>query len=500
MSIKHTFKWVILGVVVITIGLSIGAISYIYTKVSEFDKVFAEGVLVNQTNIGGLTRDEATKKIQDNLEQQVKDKKLIVFKSDISYEIALGELESEYNIGEILDQAYAVGHQGNLFEKYQYMQSTPQNTIPFELKYLYDKEKIHSLLEASSSKFRIEPVDANITRKNKQFIITPEIEGQQLDLAATVEKAFNALDDDLVQDIEIEAITHKIPAKYIAESFKDIQNIVASFTTSYNNADANRNTNLKVAANKINTKLMPGEVFSLAKQLEPFSFDEGYRNSKVIVNGKLEDGIGGGVCQIASTLYNSLLLTELEITMRQNHSLSVAYVPPGRDATYATNAIDFKFKNNTEYPMFIESYCESNKVYVNIFAHSSIKSEYDIKFDSVTTEVIKAPAPKYIKDPELLIGKEVQELKPLTGKKVKLYKLYYKAGALIKKDLVNNSYYRPRGAIIRVGTKAADVPVFNPEVPNTFELPSEPEVIWPPVESEILIPDESIVEDPILGE
>ncbi|WP_069997687.1 VanW family protein [Cellulosilyticum sp. I15G10I2] len=492
MSINRTFKWTMLIVIVIISGLSIGAITYIYTKVSEFDKVFAERVLINETNISGLTRMEAYQKIQDSLNKQTENKNLVIYKGDISYKIPFSNLGSEYNMEEVLDQAYAVGHQGNLFEKYRYMKNPPQKDTVFDLKHIYDKEKIHQTVEAYSSKFHIAPIDATIERKDRQFIVTPELEGQELDLVATVEKIFTVLDSEPEADIKIEAEVNKIPAKYTSESFKDIQSIVASFTTSFNNADANRNTNLAVAAHKINTMLLPGEVFSLAKQLEPINYNSGYRASKVIVNGRLEDGIGGGICQIASTLYNSLLLTNLDITMRQNHSLPVAYVPLGRDATYATNAIDFKFKNTTDYPLFIESYCENNKVYVNLFAHPSVKSEYEIKFDSVTTEVINPPAPKYIEDPELAQGTKVEELKALSGKKVKLYKLYYKENTLVKKELVNNSYYRPRGATIRVGTRI-DTPVFNPDNP---ELPHTNESS----ENQPLTPIEPPSQDPIIND
>jgi vancomycin resistance protein YoaR len=496
MGIKRTFKWIVLIVVVVICGLSVGAMTYIYTKVSEFDKVFAQGVVVSGTDIGGLSRAEAQKKIEAHLVQGLEARNLIIYKGDVSYKIPFSELGSEYNMDEMLDKAYDVGHQGNLLERYKYLRKPENNNISFDLHYIYDKEAIHTVVEAYMPKFHIDPIDATISRENRKFIITPEKEGQELDLVATTENIFNALDDTYTEDIKIEAATKKIPVKYTAESFKDIQNIVASFSTAYNNADANRNVNLKVAAGKINTMLQPGEVFSLAKQLEPISFATGYRNSKVIVNGKLEQGIGGGICQIASTLYNSLLLTNLDITMRQNHSLPVAYVPLGRDATYASDAIDFKFKNSTAYPMFVEGYCENNKVYVNIFAHSSVKSEYDIKFSSVVTEVIPPPAPKYVQDPTLASGTKVEELKALSGKKVKLYKLYYKDGTLVKKELINNSYYRPRGATIKVGTRIIDSPVFNPQIPplpdaNT-PVDSDPsineDVINTPID-ESLIPD-----------
>jgi len=494
MDIKRTLKWSVLIVIVIISGLSVGAMIYIYTKVSEFDKVFSQGVVVSGMDIGGLNRTEAKKKLESHLEQVLQSKSLMIYKGDVYYKIPFSDLGSEYNMEEVLDKAYTIGHQGNLFEKYKYLRTKHENNTSVNLKYIYDKEAIHTVVESYTPKFHIAPVDATITRKNRQFIITPEKEGQELDLVKTTEKIFDVLDAEYKEDTKIEVATKKIPVKFRSDSFKDIQKIIASFSTSYNNVDANRNINLKVAVGQINKTLLPGEIFSLAKQLEPISYTAGYRDSKVIVNGKIEQGIGGGVCQIASTLYNSVLLTNLDITMRQNHSLPVAYVPLGRDATYSTDTIDFKFKNNTAYPVFVEGYCENNKVYVNIFAHTSVKSEYDIKFSSVTTEVIKAPATKYIEDPNAPKGSKAEEVRALVGKKVKLYKLYYKGGTLVKKELINNSYYRPRAAVVKIGTKVVLAPVFKSQVPPVPQVstPTGSEETLPVEDQPI---DESIVPD-----
>ena len=245
----------------------------------------------------------------------------------------------------------------------------------------------------------------------------------------------------------------EIIPEFTEASLKDVQTLVSSFSTSYNNASANRNENLKVASEKINCMLLPGEVFYLSNQLEPFTEEEGYRNAGTIVNGKIEDSLGGGICQVSSTLYNAILLTDLEIVMRQNHSLTVSYVPLGRDATYNTGTIDFKFKNNSGYPIFIEGYCENNQVVTNIYGHKSLKSEYDIKFESEVTEVIPAPATKYVDDATLDEGKEVVDVTAIDGKRVNLYKLYYKNGVLERRVLVNSSYYRARAAVIKRGTK-----------------------------------------------
>lgn len=476
MSTKHTFKWaIILGIIIIS-GIALGATAYIYMKATEFDQIFAHGIFIDEVPIGGLTREVAKQTLEQAVSEELQNKFLILSHEELAVEIPWQELGISNNIEEVLEEAFVIGHEGNMFEKYKTFTTASETESHFTLSETYDEALIVQKLEEVAKTFYKAPVNATITRKNKQFITTEEIIGEELNVAATKEKVMDALTTKSEGNVEVEVVTNNLEAEYTIDSFKDIQNMVASFSTSYNNLDANRNKNLEIATAKINTMLLPNEIFSLNDYLEPITYEEGYRASKVIVNGKLEEGIGGGVCQVASTLYNTVLLTELDIVMRQNHSLAVAYVPLGRDATYSTGTIDFKFQNNTGHPMFIESYCEDNKVYVNIFAHESIKSDYDIKFESVTTEVIPAPETKYVDDATLEKGKEITETTALEGKRVKLYKLYYKNGVLEKKELVNSSYYRPRAAVIKRGTKEI-TPTFNPEeVPNSPQEQSEPKI------------------------
>lgn len=451
---------IVLAVIGIAIlGIGIGGTTYIYKEVKAFDKVFALGVSVDGLSISGLTRDEAYDMLQKHIEDDLKSKKLILAYGDVSVEIPYLELGIMYNIDEVLDEAYQVGHSGNVFQRYQYATNPYPEEKSFTLSCGYNHENIHKIIENNANKFYKEAVNATIKRVNRQFVITDEVDGQELDQVATLENITTFLENN--QSGKVEAAIKVVEPAYTAESFKDIQNLVASFYTTYNNADPNRNVNLKVGSEKINTTVLPGEIFALSKFIEPITYEGGYRASKVIVNGMLEEGIGGGICQVASTLYNALLMTDLEITMRQNHSLSVAYVPLGRDATYSTNSIDFQFKNNSQYPIFIESYCENNKLYVNLYGHIDLKPKYTIKFDSVTTETIHPPATKYVEDPTLPEGQKIEEVTALYGKKVKLYKLYYDGNALVKKELVNDSYYRPRASVVKVGTKKSDVPVIN---------------------------------------
>ena len=472
----RTLKWVILITCIVFGGIAIGTATYIYTEVTQFDKVFAPGIWVEDLSLSGLTQEEAKKELEDYCLNKQKGKQLILYKGQVEVAIPFEQLGLTYDSEQVLEKAYAIGHHGNLLERYRYSRGMPSKEHHFELVQGYNQEKVAEALRSTKESFHLEPIDATITRKNRAFITTSEVPGEELDLDATLERTTKVLENLAEDTLRVEVVTKEIPAHFTKASFAPIQQAIASFYTSYNNSDLNRNINLKVAAEKINICLQPNETFSLAKQLEPITYAAGYRNSSVIVNGKLEQGIGGGVCQIASTLYNALLLTNVDISMRQNHSLPVAYVPLGRDATYSSGAIDFQFKNNSELPLFIESYCENNKVYVNVYASPTLKPTHTIKFTSETTQVIQAPEPQKVDDPELEEGKEVEDLKALNGKRVNLYRLAYdENNQLVSKELVNSSYYRPRGAVIKVGTKKVTEPTFNEQTQPATPTPSPDE-------------------------
>lgn len=456
MNNKKHFKWFAIMGIVILIGLSLGTIGYIYTQVTAFEKVFAENVYIEDLAVGGLTKEEAKAKLEKNISDQMSKQVLVFTNKELSVEIPFSNLGITYNINETLDKAFEMGHDEGFFTKYHISQNGLQDTELFGLTRTIDEDKIDNELRTCADKFYVAPINATLERKNRQFITTKEVNGSTMDIGATKEKALTALNQITDADshrIEVEVVMQEIIPEFTEASLEDVQTLVSSFSTSYNNASANRNENLKVASEKINCMLLPGEVFYLSNQLEPFTEEEGYKNAATIVNGKIEDSLGGGICQVSSTLYNAVLLTDLEIVTRQNHSLTVSYVPLGRDATYNTGTIDFKFKNNSDYPIFIEGYCENNQVVTNIYGHKSLKSEYDIKFESKITEVIPAPATKYVDDATLDEGKEVVDVTAIDGKRVNLYKLYYKNGVLERRVLVNSSYYRARAAVIKRGTK-----------------------------------------------
>ena len=225
-----------------------------------------------------------------------------------------------------------------------------------------------------------DPVDAYYTQD--PIAVYPSENG--LDFACSLEEAKAFLEQDASEYIIPLQITYpSITTNMIGtEAFPDL---LSDFSTKYATSNRNRTTNLILAANKINgTVLMPGETFSYNQVVGERTIAAGYKEAAIYVQGKVENGLGGGICQIATTLYNAALLSNLEIVERSNHQFVPSYVGASRDATVVYGAIDFKFKNNRDYA--IKLVCSVSGGIAN-FKIYGLKSEndYDVQITSRTT-------------------------------------------------------------------------------------------------------------------
>ncbi|MCR5186535.1 MAG: VanW family protein [Clostridia bacterium] len=293
-----------------------------------------------------------------------------------------------------------------------------------------------------------EPKDAYFT--TEPYNIFPDQDG--IDLAITVEEAQKSIGNE-------EKTEYTFPLK-ISKAAKTINDLgmeafpyeVSSFSTKYDASNINRSTNLAIAANKINGKvLMPGEEFSYNKVVGKRTVEEGYKDAKIYADGGVVDGLAGGICQISSTLYNAALLANLEITERRNHSYPTSYLPVGRDATVVYGVIDLKFKNTRKFPIKIEA---SVKNGVASFVIHGIKEEkeYEIKILPTTTATL-GHGTQTIPDPTLPAGHQVVKQSGHAGYKVTTY-IEKTCDGETKREVLSNDTYQPMATIIRVGTAA----------------------------------------------
>lgn len=271
-------------------------------------------------------------------------------------------------------------------------------------------------LDKIYSEIHTEPKDAYYIPE--PFQIFKEENG--VDFAITMEEAKAIIADGNTEE-------YTIPLK-LTPATKTIDDIgteafpylISSYTTKYDASNTNRSGNLKIAVDKINgTVLMPGEEFSFNEVVGKRTIEEGYTNAKIYENGQVVDGLAGGICQISSTLYNAVLLANLEITQRRNHSYTTTYVPAGRDATVVYGTQDFKFKNTRTYPVKIEANVANGIAEFNIHGIKE-EVEYEIKIIPVTTQTIPYQT-EYVPDATLAPGQQVVTQTGHSGYKVTTY-------------------------------------------------------------------------------
>ncbi len=223
----------------------------------------------------------------------------------------------------------------------------------------------------------------SINTKGELIAITPGIQAVEMD----VERAKK----DLSMKVRIQDFTPyepifnygKAPTR-TTEDMQKINFILSEFSTTFNSKVKGRTENISLAAKTIDgTILMPGEEFSFNNVVGATTIARGYKNAPVIVDGEFVEGVGGGVCQVSTTLFNSVLRAGIDITSRRNHSLPVAYVPKGTDAAVASS-LDFKFKNTLSNPVYIQAFVEKSKVYFRVYGSQADSKNVEISVKKIS--------------------------------------------------------------------------------------------------------------------
>ncbi len=316
----------------------------------------------------------------------------------------------------------------------------------------YNKEKILDVSTKISQKYSILPIEPiiNIDKINKGTIeFTESKTGKEINIEELNEKIYYALKNN-EKYVKIE-VRESYP-KYKISDLREISEILGIFTTSVGNSSQNRIQNLNVASNSIsNIIIKPNEIFSMSDVLGDLTYESGYVDAPVYINGVLTNDIAGGVCQVTSTLYNAVLLSELEVVERRNHSSQVNYVAAGLDATIAKGVIDFKFKNNKDYPIVILSSVTDGKVQVMICGKETRPTNRVIKFYSEKVKDVVSNEYDIVLDTNKAANSKEVILQPKNGSIYRVYKKTFVDGVELSKELINESYYKERAGKIVVG-------------------------------------------------
>lgn len=412
------------------------------------------GVYIDGVDVGGMTRAQAIEAVAQVSPTVGSDFSINIQVGNGTWLIDSTMVPMTRNIAEIVDQAYALGRgnttaiRGSSITPFQErlnaamkLRIQPQS---YSTELTYDKSVIRGYLESIVQYVNCEPVNASVESFNfntHTFSFSSDLPGAYIDLEELYQRVTGCLDSGnyyTTVKMEPEAILASVTKAELMNSFR----LISSYTTS-TTSNSNRNTNINLSAQAISGRTVaPGETFSFNQATGQRSYEKGYREATAISGGQNVPEIGGGVCQTSSTLFNAVARANLEIVSRSPHAWPSSYVDKGMDATVNWPGLDFKFKNNTEWPIFIVAKYANRKVTVEIYG-MTLGDGITIDLESTVVKTLPAPSEvKYVQNTSLPVGTQKNTVQARTGYVVETYKVWYQNGREIKRELLCKSTYK----------------------------------------------------------
>ena len=424
-----------------------------YRYVNKTDaKVIHDHVYIGETDVSGMNEEEAKQALLAKVEEYGEAKATIKVGEE-STEATLQELGlSMDNVDKTVKQAISYGKQGSVLKRWNQIRKLKKENKVFDDDFALDTEKMSAVIAEKAQPLEVRAQNATIRHTGNGFEITDEVEGTIIDTNTSIEKLTEYLNTEWdYKDLEFEVIQTVEEPEIRREDLESIQDELGSFYTAA--GSGTRVTNIARATELINgTVLMPGETYSVEQATVPYTEENGYVSGSAYENGQVVQNIGGGLCQVSTTLYNAVLYAELEIVTRSAHSMIVTYVEPSRDAAIAEGLKDLQFKNSYDTPILIEGYLDgSNNLWFHIYGKETRPSNRSVEYESETLEVIDYTT-KYVADSGLTLGEMNSEGSKINGRVAKLWKVVYEDGKEVSRKVMNNSRYNASELKITVGT------------------------------------------------
>ena len=489
-------------------------ISVIFSILNIGNDKIIKGVKIGNVDVSDLSMEEATNKVNTYYKEKTLSDINVEYE-EMQEIINIEQLNPSIDIDKIVKEAMLIGKSGNIIkDNYQILFTLVfKNNLKYDVK--LDEKEINKKIEELNSKLPGALQKTNYYIENENLIIIKGKKGIEINKEEFIKKINETIkkeekrfeipvENSVPEEIDIEKIYKEIykeaknayieenptqvhaqvngvdfaisleQAKQIISEEKEeyviplkitipeitlddlskeaFPQILGTFTTTYSASNENRETNLKLSSEKINgTIIMPGEIFSYNKIVGERTIAKGYKEAAVYSGGKVINGIGGGICQLSSTLYNAVVYANLEIVSRSNHMFLTSYVTAGRDATVSWGTLDFSFKNTRKYPIKVVSIVKNGLVTVEIQGLKEEK-EYEVVIENKVTEVIPYQV-KYVKDDKLEEGETQIVQYGANGAKSITYKVLKYNGNVVSREILSTDTYSALERIIKIGNK-----------------------------------------------
>ena len=509
-------KKLLLWLIPLTVFLALAIIfSTIFALININNNKIISGVTIDKVIMKGLNREEAIELINKKIEEKIKEE-IIIKTGEEETTITLEQLELEYLVQDAVEKAYSTGRNSNIFvNNYSILKSKIVGE-DINLQYKYNEELLQSIAADIKAKIPNGVKQTTYSVEDNELIITKGVKGfsiDEADLKNQIENNINLSNHAEINlatfevepnEIDIEKIYNEVhteaqDAYYTKNPFQIYPEVVgidfdldeakellkedkeeytipliitkpkktvneigteafpyllSTFSTRYDESNVPRSTNLKIAVSKLNGKvIMPGETFSYNSTLGKRTEEAGYRGAAGYEGGKVVDMIGGGICQISSTLYDAVVYANLEIVERHNHAFTTSYVGAGKDATVVYGALDFKFKNTRKFPVSLKASATNGIARVEIYG---IKEETEYEIEIVTSITESIPFRVIYEDSySIPAGTEKVTQYGMNGCRSITYKIFKLNGSEVSREVLSRDKYDAMNKYITRGISAA---------------------------------------------
>ncbi len=432
----------------------------------ELKEVYASGTTIGGVSVAGMTEEEAKKAVEKQIAEQIPQATVTVTYEKETMTITSEEAGVQADVSGAFEDAKSAlikqTSQSKDAASDESSKKTASSTqkVDYPVELSFDEEAIQEKIDAFADEVDCDPKDATIKAFDSStgtFTYTEGKKGLKVDRDKLLEQVLAALKEN--KETKLEAPVKEIPfEKSESDVAGHIQKLGTFSTYSTNTAAGNHNMSLALAS--INGSVVqPGDTFSFNTATgDTTNGSLGYQQAGAIVGGKSTLQYGGGICQASTTLYGAVARSGLEIVTRYNHTWPSTYVDIGQDATVDYPALDFVFRNNTEYPIYISAGMSGTQLTVTLYGYKP--DTWDkISVYSQQTGTIAQPATEYVEDSSLAAGTFELYRQGNAGRTATASRVYYKDGQVVKTESLPSSTYRALSTIYHYGpgTNVADV-------------------------------------------
>lgn len=454
-------KRAVIGVLALVLILAFGGGLAAAKEVMDTEEgIIVDGVYAANINLSGLTAGEAESAVREYIDG-LEDRTVTMVTGKHKDTLKLSEIGIDWKNPEVLDEAMELGKSGNLIARFKALSDLRSENHVYDLELEVDRKAIEEYIEKTLKAYDQEAKEPELKRVNGEFVITEEEEGLTVDVEATIASINELLTEEWdAGSAELETTVAVAKPKHTADELKKVKDLMGSRTTTYDSGNRGRTQSLELSTSRLDgTIIWPGETISVSLLMGERSEEGGYGTGQGYFGTNVEETVGAGICQTASTLYNAALYAELDIVERYHHTLIVHYVDYAMDSTiyagsdYRNPQKDLKLKNPYDDPIYISASAGGGYCTFRIYGNETRPENREVKYVSKTLSETYPSGVTYTDDPTRPVGYETTTQGAYPAVKASLTKEVYVDGKLTESTLLYTDSYSGSNKKVTRGTK-----------------------------------------------